>query len=283
MGRMEPGGPGNESAAKPSQDDGAAVAGADDDDSAAEAARYSERLLNEGHERTERDRCPICYLYIGLPIGEHSSMNLCCMTRVCKGCSLAARQRGMNDSCPFCRAPRPKDNASALVMIQKRVSKGDAEAIYHLAGQHYTGGLGLTKDVPRAINLLAEAAELGSLDAQYDLGIAYYFGNDVEENKPRGIHHWQQAAMKGHARSRDNLGGEEFVEGNCELAVRHWMISAKMGDEKSLNAIKDTFLQGRATKAEYAEALRGYRDAVEEMKSHQREEAKRQLGLLRQN
>ena len=57
------------------------------------------------------------------------------------------------------------------------------------------------------------------------------------------------------------------------------MISAKMGNEKSLNSIKTVFKGGRATKAQYAEALLGYRDAVlEEMKSPQREEAKR-LGV----
>ena len=53
------------------------------------------------------------------------------------------------------------------------------------------------------------------------------------------------------------------------------MISAKMGFEKSLNNIKDMFKQGQATKAQYAEALIGYRDAVEETKSTKREEAKR--------
>ena len=63
--------------------------------------------------------------------------------------------------------------------------------------------------------------------------------------------------------------------GNYELALQHWMISAKMGREKSLNNIKSMFKEGHATKAQYAEALRGYRDAVEEMKSPQREEAKR--------
>ena len=56
------------------------------------------------------------------------------------------------------------------------------------------------------------------------------------------------------------------------------MISAKMGFEKSLNNIKKMFMDGHATKAQYAEALIGYRDAVEEMKSPHRVEAKR-LGV----
>ncbi|EJK53595.1 hypothetical protein THAOC_26937 [Thalassiosira oceanica] len=267
--------PGNASAGSPSQNDGAAAAGAGDGDRLAEAARYSQRLLNEGHERWEGDRCPICFLFIGLPVWEHATLNQCCMKTVCDGCILAAHQRGLNDRCPFCRTPHPSDDASALAMIQKRVRKRDAEAIYHLAGQYYLGQLGLTKDVPWAIELWTEAAELGSVEAHYQLGGAYYYGEGVEENQPRGIQHWQEAAMKGHAESRRFLGVAEVDNGVYELAVRHYMISAKMGYEDSLNNIKKMFMEGRATKTQYAEALRGYGNAVEEMKSHQREEAKR--------
>ena len=106
----------------------------------------------------------------------------------------------------------------------------------------------------------------------------YYNGDGVEVDKPRGIPHWQQAAIEGHVLSRYNLGLVEYEHGNYDLAVRHWMISAKMGNEGALNNIKDMFKKGQATKAQYAEALLGYRDAVEEMKSPQREEAKR-LGV----
>ena len=109
-----------------------------DADSAESAARnLAERLMASGHERPEEDRCPICFDLIELPIEEHSKVNVCCMKDVCKGCILAARQRGMNDTCPFCRTSIPDDNASALAMMQKRVGKGDAEAIFYL-------GVGIT-------------------------------------------------------------------------------------------------------------------------------------------
>ncbi|EJK52398.1 hypothetical protein THAOC_28329 [Thalassiosira oceanica] len=271
----EPVGPDNESAGAPSQDDGAAAAaGADDDGRSAEAARYSERLLKEGHERWEGHRCPICFLFIGLPMDEHATMNVCCMKLVCKGCGLAAYQRGFR-GCPFCRSPLPSDDASSLAMIQKRVGKGDPEAINHLAGQYCLGRIGLAKDVPRATELWTEAAELGSVDAHYHLGNMHYFGDGIDEDKPRGILHWQQAAMKGHTISRHNLGVVEFNNGNYELAVQHLMISAKMGYKRSLNEIKEAFMRGHATKAQYAEALRGYGDAAQEIMNHQREEAKR--------
>ncbi|EJK58553.1 hypothetical protein THAOC_21308, partial [Thalassiosira oceanica] len=129
------------------------------------AARNLERaLMSSGHDRPEEDRCPICFDLIELPTNKHSSINACCMKRVCDGCILDARRRGMNGRCPFCRTTRPIDDASELAMIQKRVSKGDADAINHLGQKYFYGELGLTKDVPRAIELWTEAAELGSLD-----------------------------------------------------------------------------------------------------------------------
>ena len=223
----------------------------------------------------EGDWCPICFLLIELPVGKRSKMNVCCMKRVCNGCILAARQRGIGNLCEFCRTPQATDEASQLAMIRRRVEKGDAVAMHLLAYCHYSGKLGLGKDVPRAIELWTEAAEHGSLDGHYDLGYAYYNGDGVEEDEPRGIHHWQEAAMKGDVGSRHNLGVAEENNENYELAVQHWMISAEMGYEDSLNYIKKMFKEGRATKEQYAEALLGYRDAVEEMKSPQREEAKR--------
>ncbi|EJK72330.1 hypothetical protein THAOC_06147, partial [Thalassiosira oceanica] len=106
------------------------------------------------------------------------------------------------------------------------------------------------------------------------LGYWYYKGEGVEEDVARGVRHWQQAAIQGHPESRYALGiHEHFVRGNHELAVRHLMISAKMGYEQSLNGFKKLFTEGHATKAQYAEALRGYQNALEEARSPQREEA----------
>ena len=248
---------------------------ADDTDDLSAAPNLQERLMASGHERPEGDWCSICFLLIEFPIASHAKTSVCCMKMICDGCILAARQRGVLDSCPFCRTPCPPDDASQLAMIRKRVGKGDADAINVLGEKYYQGHLGLTEDVPRAIELYTEAAELGSIEAHSKLGAVYYTGDGVAEDKPRAIHHWQQAAMKGQVDSRNLLGTIEYHNGNYELAVQHYMISAKMGYEESLNCIKIMFKDGHVTKAQYAEALIGYRDAVEEMKSPQREEAKR--------
>ncbi|EJK44977.1 hypothetical protein THAOC_36441, partial [Thalassiosira oceanica] len=128
-------------------------------------------------------------------------------------------------------------DASKLAMVQKHVSKGDAAAIN-----------GVDKKCPP--------------------------GNRIVDG---GWGDWIQAAMKGHVSSRHNLGIVEYQNGNHQLTVQHWMISAKMGDQQLLNnikAIKDImFKKCLATKAQYAKALLGgYR--LEETKSPQQEEAK---------
>ena len=57
----------------------------------------------------------------------------------------------------------------------------------------------------------------------------------------------------------------------------HGHLLQTMGHTNSLDTVKRMFMGGDATKADYAEALRGYQSAVEEMRSPDREEALRAL------
>ena len=95
----------------------------------------------------------------------------------------------------------------------------------------------------------------------------------VEKDTAKAIRHYEAAAMRGHVDARFNLGWEESNVGNFDLALQHWIIAAKLGDEGSLDKIKKMFVNGHATKAEYAGALRGCQSAVEEMTSPDRDEA----------
>ncbi|EJK76545.1 hypothetical protein THAOC_01686, partial [Thalassiosira oceanica] len=119
-----------------------------------------------------------------------------------------------------------------------------------------------------------EAAELGSIQALFDLGDAYNHGEGVQQDVATAVEFYAKAAMQGHVSSRYNLGNHEGRKGNHDRAVRHWLISAKMGHKDSVQNMKRAFMTGVATKEQYAEALKGYQGAVEEMKSHDRDEAK---------
>ncbi|EJK57830.1 hypothetical protein THAOC_22092 [Thalassiosira oceanica] len=212
-----------------------------------------EQLYGQGHERPEGDFCPICTLPIPFPMDEHSCSMACCMKRICIGCSLAAQKRGMLD-CAFCRIPFSDNDADNLAMIKARVQKKDPDAIHFLGQNYFHGQMGVQKDIRKAVELTEEAAELGSIGALFHLGLWYTTeGVGVEVDEAKGIEFCKKAAMQGDADSR------------------HWMISAKLGHDFSVESIKNSFVTGVATKEQYAEALRGYQDAVEETKSHDRD------------
>ncbi|EJK53367.1 hypothetical protein THAOC_27214, partial [Thalassiosira oceanica] len=145
-----------------------------------------------------------------------------------------------------------RDLTDGRFRVSQRKQVGDPVATGFLASAYYNGYYGLLQiDIPRAIELWTEAARLGDLNTHFKLGVIYYKGEGLEQDV---VH--------------------EYKIGNHELGVQHWMISAKMGYELSLNKIKDMYMEGHATKAQYAESLRGYQTALDETRSPQREEAK---------
>ena len=85
--------------------------------------------------------------------------------------------------------------------------------------------------------------------------------------------------MQGDVLARNNLGAIENRFGFSDRVLKHLLISAKMGFEVSVDLIKTMMLEGNATKEQYNQALKGYQDAVEEMNSHDRDEAKREVKL----
>ena len=228
-------------------------------------------LMKKGRTRSEEDDCPICSLPLPLD-QDQTTFRPCCMKKVCSGCILEARKRGMDD-CPFCRTPTP-DQSQVLTMIRKRVEKGDPAAIWFLGCQYEHGEYGLEKDVVMAVELYERAAELGAKDAHYSLGVLYDEGTDVAKDMSKAIEHYEAAAMCGDVFARYNLGCMEYDAGNYDLALQHFLMAAKLGDRDSLDEVKDMFMDGLATKADYADALRGHQSAVEEMRSPDRDEAR---------
>ena len=160
-------------------------------------------------------------------------------------------------------------------MIQKRADAGDPTAICHLGQQYQDGELGLDKDVTRAVELYERAAELELKHAHYELGVLYYEGTKVEKDTAKAIRHYEEAATGGHVFARCNLGCVEDDAGNDDLALRHYLIAANLGDKDALVNVKDMLIDGLGTKPDYAEALLGYQRAIGEMRSDNRDEAQR--------
>lgn len=127
----------------------------------------------------------------------------------------------------------------------------DPTATYRLGCFHDMGKNGLSVDKVKAFELYQRASELGSVEAHYNLGVMYTKGGAVEMDEKKAIHHWQHAAMMGHHTARYNLGALEGINGNHDLAMKHFMIAAECGDDESLRMVKKGFEKGHVTKEDF--------------------------------
>ena len=100
----------------------------------------------------------------------------------------------------------------------------------------------------------------------------------VEHDMVKAAEFFKKAAVQGHVESRFQLALNGAMNRNYRSAYRHLLISANMGHETSVGLIRSMLMDRVATKEQYAHALKGYQEAVEEMKSPERDEAKAMLG-----
>jgi TPR repeat protein len=234
------------------------------------AAEHDEALFKQP---PTGDDCPICFLL--LPLESGHVFRACCGKTICTGCDVEHYlQSNGNPTCPFCRADMtcPED---FIEWMKTRVDGNDAQAVYHF-GVYYLKGdeaFNIKKDNDKAIKLFHRAAELGSVPAYLNLGIIYQFGMDVVENKAKAKQYFELAAMAGNAYARDILGRLDADAGSFDRAIKHWLIAASCGSVEAVDFIKVLMTDGNATKDNYAQALRGYTQYLDEIRSGQRDRA----------
>lgn len=73
---------------------------------------------------------------------------------------------------------------------------GDVEAQYNL-GVMYDEGAGMEQDLAEAAKWYRKAAEQGFMDAQTNLGIMYYHGQGVERDLAEAARWFRKAASQG--------------------------------------------------------------------------------------
>jgi len=222
--------------------------------------------------------CPVCFLPlpIFLPARKYQA---CCGKVLCMGCFTAMFAAGgcrnEGGACPFCRKQAPySDEAIVEKLCGRMEMKNDAEAFVVLGSYYVEGAYGLRKDEEKAFELYTRAAAIGSItNAHYALGTSYFNGQGVEKDKKKAKHHFEIAAIGGDVEARYGLGNME-IHAQIRRGVKHWMISARAGHDKSLEAVKTAYnsLPGEfLTKEEFEVTLRAHKDSVDGMKSEQRD------------
>ena len=101
----------------------------------------------------------------------------------------------------------------------------------------------------------------------------YQRGEAVEKDKEKEVYHSEEAAIGGHPCARLVLAYHEKRNGNIERAVKHLIISANLGFDKSMKLLWAEYKRGNITKEDLDTTLRTHKAAIDAMKSPQREEA----------
>ena len=168
--------------------------------------------------------------------GSYASYQPCCGKMICSGCMMASineiNKGKMKDACAFCRATIRRTSEEFMERCERRIESNDAEAFkadYKVGGPSHTpGGPNLPRDMKRALELWYRGAELGSCRAHQALAGTYYGGDGVEKNMERAVYHFKQAAMAKLI---------EIDNGNVHGAMKHFMIAANSGCDRSLKAV----------------------------------------------
>ena len=219
-----------------------------------------------------KEDCPICFLPLpSLMTGR--KYQTCCGKIICSGCIHAVQMMKGETKCPFCRVPASKTSEETVGRIKKRAEVDDANAICNLGLCYAEGTRGLPQDWGKALELWHQVGELGCASAYYSIGNAYYFGRGAERDIEKAKHHYGLAAIGGDVKGRFNLGILEEDAGNMIRALQHFMIAAGCGHDKSLKKIKELYINGHATRDDYAKALQLYQKYVDSIKSDPRDKA----------
>eukprot|EP00986_Skeletonema_menzelii_P002603 scaffold709_cov142-Skeletonema_menzelii.AAC.4 len=235
------------------------------------AAELYDELLFQQPESTHYGDCPICCLPLSID-PKKSGLYSCCSKQICRGCNYANTKRELEgklqEKCPFCRKAMPETDEEFNKQLMKRVGANDPFAMCQMGTERYKAG-----DYNAAFEYWTKAAALGDVEAHFNLSILYRDGQGVEKDEERALHHSIEAAIAGHPNARYNLACVEEEYGRVDRAVKHYIIAAKLGHDKSLESVKNLYKAGFVSKDDFAAALRGHQAAIDATKSPQREEA----------
>jgi tetratricopeptide (TPR) repeat protein len=210
-----------------------------------------DELLFKQPESTHLGDCPICM--IPLPLDpEKSSIMSCFSKMICGGCDHAnvirELQEKLEQKCPFCRKPIKTDKEKEE-NVMKRIEANDPKAIFQQGGKYCDKG-----DYNSAFEYFTKAAKLGDIDAHFQLAVCYALGRGVENDEKKEVFHLEEAAIGGHPIARHYIGNHEGCNGRIERAIKHWIIAANLGDDDSVEVLREEYAQGRISKESFAAA-----------------------------
>ena len=121
--------------------------------------------------------------------------------------------------------------AETVALMRKAAEGGSAQAQYRM-GMFCLDGIVVAKNVPEAVSWMRMAADAGHTPAQCQMGLFYMNGLGVDRDEDKAVEWLEKAAAKNHAQAQYNLGiyYAKFSDKNaCQQAVK-WLNEAVKQD-----------------------------------------------------
>ena len=128
----------------------------------------------------------------------------------------------------------PECEAEEVSRLCKAAEEGNAQAQYDL-GVCYYWGRGAEQDLAKAAEYFRKAAEQDLSEAQYHLGWCYHHGEGVAEDEAEALKLWHKAAEQGYAEAQCRLG-------DCY----YWGFDAKQDKAEGIKWFRKAAAQGSA-------------------------------------
>jgi len=119
---------------------------------------------------------------------------------------------------------------------------------------------GNATDPVEAVNLWRMAAEQGNVEAQNNLGNAYYAGEGVGQDYTEAVKWFRKAAEQGYAEAQNALGVYYYEKNNnYEEATKWYLKAAEQGYEWAQYNIGKSYYDGNGVEQNYEKAINWWR------------------------
>ena len=142
--------------------------------------------------------------------------------------------------------------------------------IQFYVGMCYAKGRGGAPcDIEKALQLWQAAAKHGNAGAQYELGICHLHGNGVDVNPTEGMRWVRLAADQGYADAQTDVGlwyfwGENGIARDYAQAVKWWQLAAEQGNVEAQKMLGGCYCFGKGVASDRAKAMKWWRLAADQ-------------------
>lgn len=143
-----------------------------------------------------------------------------------------------------------------------KAEQGDSDAQYQLGVMFYYGE-GVSKDLSKAVNWIRKAAEQENADALYELGVMYERGEGVPQDDFEAAK-WFRRAIKQGNNYHYLFGTVDEYSGRIDKAIVRYKRAAELGDTQAQHKLASIYSNGEGVSQNELEATKWYLLAAEQ-------------------